>query len=135
MCQEWIDSYEAFRDWAMPNGYRDDLEIDRRDTNGNYEPINCRWATRTEQMRNTRKRSNAKTSKYKGVSFDKPTRKWQVQVCNPGHPVQRGLFITEIEAAKEYDRIVRLEFGSFAMTNFKEEDKCCALAASPVRRF
>lgn len=49
---EW-DSYEAFRDWALANGYADDKEIDRIDNDGNYEPGNCRWTTRLVQSRNT----------------------------------------------------------------------------------
>lgn len=53
-CKEW-ESFENFYDWAMSNGYADNLEIDRYpDINGNYEPSNCRWATDMEQHRNRR---------------------------------------------------------------------------------
>ena len=53
ICDAWKDSFVAFRDWALANGYRDDLSIDRfPDKNGHYEPSNCRWATPTEQSRN-----------------------------------------------------------------------------------
>lgn len=63
VCQEWENSFDSFREWALNNGYSDDLSIDRIDNNGNYEPSNCRWATAKEQANN--KRNNLHIE-YKG---------------------------------------------------------------------
>lgn len=54
VCDEWLgeDGYKNFKEWALKNGYRDDLSIDRINVNSNYEPSNCRWATRKEQADN-----------------------------------------------------------------------------------
>ena len=54
VCEEWKNSFKAFQNWALANGYRDDLSIDRIDNSGNYEPSNCRWETATAQSNNRR---------------------------------------------------------------------------------
>lgn len=52
ICDEWRHDYPAFRSWALSNGYKEGLSIDRINNNGNYEPNNCRWTTMVVQSRN-----------------------------------------------------------------------------------
>lgn len=57
VCDEWINSFDAFRKWSIENGWKKGLSLDRFPNNdGNYEPGNCRWAT--DPMQNRNKRNN-----------------------------------------------------------------------------
>lgn len=56
VCKEWIDNPKLFENWALSNGYKDDLTIDRIDENKDYCPENCRWI------------SNSDNAKYKSTT-------------------------------------------------------------------
>ena len=120
VCDEWQNSFAKFKEWSIENGYSDELSLDRIKSSLGYSPDNCRWATTTEQARNVRKQTRKLTSKYKGVCWSENRKKWILQVGMPGRSSYRGAFADEVEAAKEYDRIVKEEFGLFAVTNFNE---------------
>jgi hypothetical protein len=53
ICVEWLE-YIPFREWALSTGYQNSLTLDRKDNNGNYEPLNCQWVTIKEQIKNRR---------------------------------------------------------------------------------
>lgn len=63
ICDEWNQSFEPFYEWAISNGYKQGLTIDRINNDGNYEPSNCRWSTWKQQANNRR---NSIKNKYKG---------------------------------------------------------------------
>lgn len=87
VCDEWLDSFVCFKEWANDNGYRIRLTLDRIDNNGNYCPENCRWATAKEQSNNRRNNINVtfngqtKTlkqwSESIGLSYDALWARWK----------------------------------------------------------
>lgn len=53
LCDDWM-SFESFYNWAINNGYQDNLTIERVDNDGGYCPENCKWGTNYDQQRNKR---------------------------------------------------------------------------------
>ena len=70
VCKEWKNKPKAFIEWALANGYSDDLTIERIDVNGNYEPSNCTWIPMSEQYKNKQSNCNKMPlpEPYKGVT-------------------------------------------------------------------
>ena len=62
ICEEW-NKYETFKKWALENGYSDNLTLDRKDNNKNYDPSNCRWVSRKTQANN---RNNGLIIEFEG---------------------------------------------------------------------
>lgn len=52
VCGEWVNDFKAFYDWAMANGWRKRLTIDRKNNNEGYCPLNCKISTHFEQAKN-----------------------------------------------------------------------------------
>lgn len=56
ICDEWLNDFAKFAEWAMTNGYEENLTIDRIDNEKGYCPENCRWLTIQDQQKNKRKK-------------------------------------------------------------------------------
>ena len=89
MCDNWKNDYQLFKKWAINNGYKDDLTIDRINNDGNYEPDNCRWLTIQEQQFNKR---NTTYCEFDGVvqSIPKLCKKYKIDDEVVYHRIKRG---------------------------------------------
>ena len=104
-CEEW-NSFISFGTWAIKNGYRVGLSIDRINNDGNYEPSNCRWVTREIQARNTQLIRRDNSSGFRGVGFNKKSKKFQVHIGVSGKQINLGFFEKAIDGAYVYDKYV-----------------------------
>ena len=95
MCDEWIKNPQSFYEWALENGYKDGLTIDRIDVNGNYEPNNCRWVTKEVQDNN--RRNNRKIT-YKGETktLSQWCRKYNINYQTAWKKSKKGYSIEKI---------------------------------------
>jgi len=118
VCQEWNSSFRAFMEWAIKNGYSDSLTIDRKESDGDYCPDNCRWATRREQAINARKNPKGKTSPFRGVM--RHGNRWASRIGPANGKKLIGYFDNEIDAARAYDVVAKDMYGDFAKLNFPE---------------
>lgn len=79
VCDEWL-TFEGFTN-SLPEGYREDLELDRRDVDGDYCPDNCRWVTRSVNCSNKRDKPDGTPS---GVSYNTRDDLWKASITVNG---------------------------------------------------
>jgi len=101
----WLQ-FEAFRDWALTNGYTNLLTIDRIEGNKDYSPENCRWVSMETQQRNKPKRAVTCTSKYLGVTARKGSSKWLARITVSKKTIHLGTFDSEEQAAQARDTYI-----------------------------
>jgi hypothetical protein len=93
------------------------LDVDHTNGDGlDNRRSNIRLATEAQNM--TRSKSRAHSSIYKGVSWDARNNKWRVDICIDKKSKNLGRYVSEVEAARAYDRAASRAFGPFARLNF-----------------
>jgi len=105
----------AFAFCANPDNRKCVDHIDGNKLNNNFN--NLRWCTNFQNNGN-RKKQNHTTSKYKGTSYRKDTKKWRAYIMRNDVQIPLGCFDTEEEAGRAYDSAARELFGEFAKLNF-----------------
>ena len=107
ICSEWLENFKCFYDWAISNGYKKGLEIDRIDNDGDYTHTNCRFVTSQDNSLNKRIPSNNKSG-YRNVYYDKKNNKWRTTIKVNGKSHHIGCYNTAEEAAISYNLFVVL---------------------------
>ena len=121
ICDDWKNDFIPFYNWAMLNGYSDELSIDRIDNDEGYFPENCRWTTKTIQTRNTRIYKN-NSSGYKGVSYRKGINKYIARISIDKKNIHLGHFLTAVEGAIAYNNyIIENNLEGFILNEIPEE--------------
>ena len=101
ICDEWCDSPILFVDWALNNGYKKGLSVDRENNNGNYNPDNCRFITQKQSSYNKRLLPSHNTTGYRGVSKSRNSYRSTIKVDRNSYHL--GVFTSPVLAALRYD--------------------------------
>lgn len=83
VCEDW-HTFIPFMQWATNNGYEDGLVLDRKDSNKNYDPDNCKWVTVGENsVKSVEQRTGKEAKRYAVITYKgktKPTKQWAAEL-------------------------------------------------------
>lgn len=105
ICDEWLNHPNNFVEWALKNGYKEGLSIDRINNDGNYEPSNCRWVDDFVQANNKR---NLRNISYNGKT--QSLRKWCRELGLPYRKTHKRLYMYGWSINKCFDEKERVGF-------------------------
>lgn len=120
VCKKWDENFVSFYEWSMANGYEKNLTIDRIDSDGDYEPDNCRWVDYKTQNNNL-KSNHTLTYKGKTLSIYAWAREVGLKENTLSERIRRGW---SVERALTTPKIIIDNFGEYNI-EFKKrkEDK------------
>ncbi len=119
VCDDWIYSLDSFVSWSLANGFVAGLQIDRKETDGDYCPENCRWVTRSQNQWNKGPYRKARPTGFKGIWRSGVIKSpWRAGIRVFGKLHGLGTYSTAEDAARAYDRAAMEHFGEFARLNF-----------------
>jgi hypothetical protein len=101
ICEEWLQNPYSFVEWGIKNGYKEGLEIDRKNPFGNYEPLNCRFVSKLINAQNKKN-----INKSKGAVFRKNTNRWYCSITHNKKNFFIGNFDKKEDALIAYDLFI-----------------------------
>ncbi len=108
ICDDWKLNFKFFYDWAVLNGWKKGLQIDRKDNDGDYCPENCKLSRPIENSNNRNKQWN-NTSGFVGVTFTPAntiTKQWVAYIYINRRRKHIGCFSTAHKAAIARDNYI-----------------------------
>jgi len=117
ICDEWKNDAKEFIKWALNNGWKKGLVIDRIKNDEDYSSSNCRFVTYIISAQNKRLLMSTNTTGYRGVSWDKSRNKYVAQIGVNKKHIHIGYFNDPLDAAKAYDE--KAKFAAFPLNASK----------------
>lgn len=107
VCKEWLDDFMNFYNWAMSNGYREGLTIERKNVDGDYCPVNCEWIpfekqsfNKTNTIRDSNNASIAEMAREVGIVSPQIAR----DRYKSGWSLHDAISIPKMKAGERYEK-------------------------------